>query len=193
MKDYVRFSMMMLLAQEIKERNISGEIAELGVFRGDFAKYLNQAFPDRKLYLFDTFEGFDPRDVDADLAGKYSEKAWFEEMKVFRFNSEGIALSKMKHRDQCVIRKGYFPETIPEEDLTYAFVSLDPDLYQPMLAGLRYFYPRLSEGGYIMIHDYNNGNTKGVRKAVADYERELGEPLRRVPLPDFCGSMILCK
>ena len=41
-----------------------GECAEAGVFEGDFAKWINQYFPDRKLYLFDTFEGFDMRDIE---------------------------------------------------------------------------------------------------------------------------------
>lgn len=33
-------------------------------FRGEFAKYIHRAFPHSKLYLFDTFEGFDQRDVE---------------------------------------------------------------------------------------------------------------------------------
>lgn len=32
-------------------------------FRGEFAKYIHRAFPHSKLYLFDTFEGFDQRGV----------------------------------------------------------------------------------------------------------------------------------
>ena len=33
---------------------------------------MSQAFPDRKLYLFDTFEGFDRRDVDLDKEKGFS-------------------------------------------------------------------------------------------------------------------------
>ncbi|MDR3334041.1 MAG: TylF/MycF family methyltransferase [Treponema sp.] len=57
--DHVRHSSLRLITEEIRERNIEGAVAELGVFKGDFAKRLNIAFPDRKLYLFDTFDGFD--------------------------------------------------------------------------------------------------------------------------------------
>ena len=46
-------------------KNTKLSVAEGGVFRGDFAKYINKVFPDSKLYLFDTFEGFDSRDVDS--------------------------------------------------------------------------------------------------------------------------------
>lgn len=46
---------------EIKELN--GACAEAGGFEGDFAKYINEFFSNRILYLFDTFEGFDERDI----------------------------------------------------------------------------------------------------------------------------------
>ena len=47
----------------IYENHIEGSVAECGVFRGDSAKYLNKFFPDRKLYLCDTFEGFQADDL----------------------------------------------------------------------------------------------------------------------------------
>lgn len=46
-------------ASIIYSNNISGCVAEVGVFQGEFASVINKNFPDRKLYLFDTFEGFD--------------------------------------------------------------------------------------------------------------------------------------
>jgi hypothetical protein len=61
--DYVRYSSLELVAREIYENKISGNVAELGVYQGGFAQYINQIFPDRKLYLFDTFEGFNESDV----------------------------------------------------------------------------------------------------------------------------------
>jgi O-methyltransferase len=70
-------------------------------------------------------------------------------------------------------------------------VSLDVDLYKPTLAGLEYFYPRLSVGGCIFIHDYNNRRFKGVRKAVEEFTDATGATL--VQLPDFAGTAILSK
>ena len=66
--DYFRYSSLELAAKEINENIISKgrkeNIAELGVWQGDFAQYINQLFPNQKLYLFDTFEGFDKRNFD---------------------------------------------------------------------------------------------------------------------------------
>lgn len=51
---------------------VSGACAELGVFRGDTAAIINKVFSDRKLYLFDTFEGFDKNDIKLEQDNKYS-------------------------------------------------------------------------------------------------------------------------
>ena len=91
------------------------------------------------------------------------------------------------------MRKGFFPETARGlEDERYAFVSMDPDLYDPVLSGLDYFYPRLSPGGCIVLHDYNNEQFMGVKKAVEDYEKIHGR-LNIVPLGDFHGSCVIMK
>ena len=51
------------MAQLLQENNIVGCVAEGGVFQGEFAKEINRVFPESTLYLFDTFTGFDARDV----------------------------------------------------------------------------------------------------------------------------------
>src|SRR5262245_47355138 len=60
--DYNRYSSLELCAYEIINNGVPGNIAELGVYQGVFASKLNEVFPDRKLYLFDTFQGFSSKD-----------------------------------------------------------------------------------------------------------------------------------
>ncbi|MBO6178027.1 MAG: hypothetical protein J6O04_02490 [Selenomonadaceae bacterium] len=66
---------------------------------------------------------------------------------------------------------GVFPDTIQDSDKKekYAFVSLDPDLYAPILAGLEYFVPRLVPGGEIFVHDYFSAEDPGVKRAVSEF------------------------
>src|SRR3989338_5554484 len=71
--DYIRLATLELCAFEVTNKNIPGSVAELGVYRGDFAKKINEAFPDRKLYLFDTFAGFNTGDVEFDKNKGYSD------------------------------------------------------------------------------------------------------------------------
>ena len=52
----MQLGMTQFMSQEVYRQNIEGAIAELGVFRGFNASVMNHFFPDRKLYLFDTFD-----------------------------------------------------------------------------------------------------------------------------------------
>lgn len=56
------------LARRLKGLRICGSVAELGCYKGDMSWQLNILMPDRKLYLFDTLEGFDARDVAKEQA-----------------------------------------------------------------------------------------------------------------------------
>jgi len=73
------------------------------------------------------------------------------------------------------------------------FVSIDVDMEQPVYDGLKFFYPRLQQGGYIFIHDYNSAYLVGVKKAVLRYELDLGTKLNKVPIADRAGTLVIVK
>lgn len=184
--DYVRLATLELLAFEIQQKKLIGDVAEVGVFRGDFARHINLNFPERNFYLFDTFEGFDDRDINVEMSKKYSKGD-----QNFSQTSVEVALAKMKYPLKCIIKKGYCPATAQDLNANFVFVSIDVDLYQPILEGLKYFYPRLIKGGYIFIHDFNNDEYPGVRKAVEEYCTENG--LNFLPIPDAAGTVVIMK
>ncbi len=146
----------------IDYRCVPGNVAELGVYHGDFAKEINRNFPERTLYLFDTFEGFRARDIEADYVPNTVQGE-------FGDTTVELCLSKMAFRDKCVVKKGWFPDTAKGIDDTFAFVSLDADLYAPILEGLKFFVPRLEKGGYIFVHDFFSPYYHGAKKAVYEY------------------------
>jgi O-methyltransferase len=198
--DYCRGRALELAREEIG--NLPGNVAEVGVGFGHFARLINYCFPDRKLFLYDTFGGFDKRDVDFDL-GKDFVKGAFRDgflsqaaRKTTRkedFPDPAVIQEKCPHPERLVFRKGYFPETAaPDGEEKFSFVSLDTDLYQPIYAGLEFFYPRLHEGGVIFVHDYNNWAWTGVKHAVHDIEKVLG-PFKKMPLPDAYGTLVIMK
>jgi O-methyltransferase len=184
--DYVRLSTLELVSYEINRNKIEGSVAELGVYRGKFARYINRYFPDRKLYLFDTFQGFDETDIKAELKNTYSSGE-----QDFSNTSVKHVLSIMPFPDQCIIKQGYFPDTARGLNEQFVFVNIDADLYEPIYNGLQFFYPRLKKGGYIFVHDYNNDAYKGAREAVEKFCRE--NDLNKLPLPDSCGTAVLMK
>jgi O-methyltransferase len=184
--DYVRVSSLELVANEIYEKNISGNTAELGVFKGDFSSKINSSFPDRKLYLFDTFEGFDKRDILKEV-----EQGFSDGKQDFSNTSVDNVLSKMSNPSLCIVKKGFFPQTAESLEDTFAFVSIDTDLFEPIYQGLKYFYPRLSKGGFIFIHDYNNNEYTGAKVAVRKYCEE--NELSFFPMSDNWGSVAITK
>ena len=186
--DYVRCSSLELVAREIYENKIQGNVAELGVFQGDFAKYINQIFPDKKLYLFDTFEGFAEEDVKFEKMNKYD---FPDRADSFCITSVKMVLKKMKYRENCIVKKGYFPETAQDVDDTFSFVNIDVDLSEPTYNGLCWFYPRLEKGGYIFVHDFNSKAWTGAKVGVKKFAEEYGIPY--FPLSDAAGSVVFMK
>ncbi|GCD09003.1 TylF/MycF/NovP-related O-methyltransferase [Clostridium tagluense] len=176
-----------LVCIEIKEKKIKGNVAELGVFRGDFSKKINRIFSDRTLYLFDTFQGFDEKDVELEIDNGYSNAV----KGTFSDTSEMIVLNKMLYKDKCIIKKGYFPDSLNGLEDMFVFVSIDVDLYKPTYEGLQYFYNRLVKGGYIFIHDYNNLGYSGVKEAVKMFCKENDAVY--FPLSDCHGSVVITK
>lgn len=150
----------------IKERNIPGAMAEVGVYKGDFCKYFNRFLPERKLYLFDTFSGFDSARENVSVA----------DSKLFKDTSVDIVLGKMRSPQNCIVRKGYFPDSARGIDDSFSLVSIDCDLLNSITAGLEFFYPRLVTGGYIFIHDFGSYHFQDVDKAIFEFCKKYKVP-----------------
>ena len=180
--DYVRVRTLEALCRELDD--VPGAAAELGVYRGGFARCLNALLPERTLYLFDTFEGFDAVEAKDEAAGF---------VQAHRNTGADRVLRLMPHPEKVIIRQGLFPASIGGLEERFALVSLDVDLEGSTLAGLRWFYPRLNPGGYILLHDYNSPRLPGVKRALRCYEAELGGRLPAVPLCDGNGTLVLCR
>ncbi|OAA92841.1 TylF/MycF/NovP-related O-methyltransferase [Clostridium coskatii] len=183
----IRLAVLKLIAREVEQRNIQGDVAELGVYKGKFAAEINALFPKRNIYLFDTFEGFDERDIEIEKKNEFSRS------EIGKFNDTSIDMvsSRLPYKEQAIFKNGYFPDTAHGIDVNFAVVSLDADLYQPIYEGLKFFYPRMSVGGYMIIHDYNNTQFSGVREAVQQFCRE--ENVFVVPICDLHGTAVIVK
>lgn len=178
--DYVRLATLELLCRQLK--NVPGAAAELGVYKGFFARCINQLLPERSLYLFDSFEGFSPETCAAE-----SFQAAHANTAVDR------VFAIMPHPETVIVKPGFFPDSLDGLDAQFCLVSLDVDFAQPTLDGLRYFWPRLSSGGYLMLHDWGSGKLPGVAEALKRYETEIGSAIPSIPLCDVGGTLVLCK
>ena len=178
--DYVRLATLELLCRRLE--TVPGAAAELGVYRGFFARCINQLMPQRNLYLFDSFEGF-AEDANASYAFQAAHKNTAVEK----------VLSIMPYPETVTVKPGFFPESLDGLEERFCLVSLDVDFYQTTLEGLRYFWPRLEQGGYLMLHDWGSPSLPGVAEALTCYEKEIGRQITSMPLCDVGGTLVLCK
>ncbi len=185
-KDKGRFMNLWLQINRIKKDKIPGSFAELGVYQGETAHVIHHCDPEREFYLFDTFTGFTGNDLQEEIgeASTYTTR-----------NFADTTIDKVKRtidgNDNLVFVQGYFPDSAKGlKNKNYAFVNIDADLYKPILAGLRYFYPLLSSGGVILVHDYNQ-KWPGAMKAVDEFVRTIPEVI--IPVPDSDNTIMIIK
>lgn len=166
---------------------VDGSFAELGVYKGHSAAVLGwfARRHARRLYLLDTFAGFAQEELETTL----SDNARV----AFRDTSLEVAQATVGLSDGFRWLVGTFPASLTPEiqDDRFAFVSIDCDLYEPISAGLRFFWPRLRPGGMIFVHDYSSGHWPGATRAVDEFADRSG--IARVLLPDKSGSVVLAK
>jgi len=144
------------------QSRLEGEMAEVGVYQGGSAKLICEAKENKKLHLFDTFEGL-PHVSEIDT--HFGTKFWND--KQFNITSEEIVKKFLSCYNNVYIYKGKFPETSePVTKSKFSFVHLDVDLYESTLSCLKFFYPRLINGGIILTHDFH---TKGVNTAFKEF------------------------
>lgn len=141
--------------------------------------------------MFDTFEGFDEKDLEVEhsFENKIFNESASNSTEAFSTTSEGIVMSKVQNLERVVVKKGIFPDTAEGIDEKFLFVSLDMDLYKPMLSGLEFFYPKMVKGGVIVCHDYYSDKYSGVKRAVSEFEEN--NDLAVIPVGDGYSYAII--
>jgi O-methyltransferase len=149
------------------DNNIDGDVVELGCFVGESSKYLMKTLietkSDKKLYVYDSFEGL------PDLSKWEINTGWKPRTLV---TNEDVLTSNFINNDlpTPIITKGWFcdiPENRLPEKISFAF--LDGDFYDSIYDSLVKVYDRVVDGGYIFFHDYKRNDLPGVEAAIKDF------------------------
>jgi O-methyltransferase len=172
-----------LACRHVVLNNIPGDFVECGVWRAGqsivAAKTLQFFHSDKRLWLYDTFEGMTaPSQYDVDYLGRVAENkegskcrtiqndwvyADLEEAKrnINEFNVDAKLLSFIVgDLSKTLTEKDQIPEKI-------SILRLDTDWYESTKKELEVLYPLLSPGGILIIDDY--GHWGGSKKAVDEY------------------------
>lgn len=188
----------------VVDAGIEGALVECGVWRGGSMMaaaltLMRLGHTERELYLFDTYTGM-PEPGAEDVASPYDgyspQKRWRREMRLGR-QWAGVPVDDVRARlestgyppERLHLVAGMVEDTVPARaPERIALLRLDTDWYASTKHELEQLYPRLAEGGVLIIDDY--GHYEGARQAVDEFFEAADQPvlLNRI---DFSGRLVI--
>jgi O-methyltransferase len=186
----------------VVQNKIEGDFVECGVWRGGSSMMialtlLKLGVTNRKIYLYDTFEGMsEPTENDVDFRGGDADSLLKKNVEN-KENSvwcladlqdvqNNMALTKYSLASIKFV-KGKVEDTIPKTiSDNIALLRLDTDWYESTAHELKYLYPKLLMKGVLIIDDY--GHWEGCRKAVDEYFEGNTLLLNRI---DYTGRIAI--
>ena len=155
--------------------HLPGAVVELGVFKGAslcrFAMLRNlyEIDTSRKIIGFDTFSGFPDTNYDDD---KYFTKLHNDISASITKEKLYESLEKRNLNNAVELIEGDITETVPNyikenPALKISLLNLDTDVYEPAVTALEYLFPRVCNGGVIIVDNY--GQVPGETKVVDEY------------------------
>lgn len=170
----------------IVRSGVPGAIVECGVWRGGSIMaiartLLELGVTDREIFMYDTFDRMpEPEPGDVDLGGRSVAEAIekadqnpalaylpFDEV---RSLIEGTGYPA----ERLHFVRGLVEETIPAQaPAVIALCRLDTDWYRSTAHEMEHLYPRIANGGVLLIDDY--GSFPGAKRAVDEYLDAAGE------------------
>ena len=185
----------------VAKAGISGDIVECGVWKGGSAMLVAMTLmkfgcTDRKIFLYDTFEGMsEPSLLDVDSEGKNAE-IFFNKTK--RDNGSNWCYSPLDEVKKNLLATGYpekniifvkgkvedtIPGILPEN---ICLLRLDTDWYDSTYHEMKHLFPILVKNGVLVLDDY--GYWQGARTAVDKYlyESKINILLNKI---DFSGRV----
>ena len=147
-------------------RSLDGIAAEVGVFNGGTAKLIAKTLRNKKIFLFDTFEGIPESDINIDLHKKGEFASSYMDVQEWMADCKNVE-----------IIKGIFPEPAKRQIYyhPYCFIHLDLDVYKSTLDSLNYFYDKLVRGGVLISDDYEWEGCPGVTKCINEFFEDKEE------------------
>lgn len=155
--------------------------AEIGVAEGYFsADILSWGVP--ILYMVDAWEHID----------QYGDAANAQEWHDKNYNDAIERVSK--YGKKAVILKGRSVEMAKKVRRKLGYVNIDCDhSYQGVKADIEAWWPKLSRGGVMSFHDYENPNY-GVKQAVTEFASKNGLEIHLLPedKQEDAGAYLIC-
>ena len=171
-----------LVALVDEARQVPGDFAEVGCYRGYTTAFLNrhldEVCPDRRYLAVDTFGGFTPASVATEVTAR-GKRADDRAFRKFTVNSRRLfeATMRLNGIRRVDILAGDVAAVVLPPSRRFCFGLIDVDLYAPSVAALNLLWPRLSPGGLLVVDDCQTDHVyDGSRQALEEFARTQGVP-----------------
>lgn len=181
-------TLMFTYEQAKKYANKEGVYVEAGVAAGAQIIAMACGAPNKTIYAFDSFEGIPlPSNRDDQMPGimflNERERKLLPDPGKQKLETTGATAVSLKDveshifnaigcREEIKYVKGWFEETTIGFKEDIAILRLDGDLYNSTYVCLKNLYPKVIDGGLVIIDDWE---LKGCREAVEDYFNEINK------------------
>lgn len=142
--------------------NINGDIIECGCWRGGFSIFLSHLFANKKIWVCDSFCGFQPISISK---YSYSNERHTQDFINSHAGPIGVPLENVVNNfkkfglddeKRVTFVPGYVQYTLPKIEPiidNIALLRIDVDSYSGTLECLDVLYAKVSSGGYIIFDD----------------------------------------
>lgn len=167
-----RLENVLYCVEQILKNGIQGDFIETGVWRGGstiFMRAILKAYDvhDKSVWVADSFEGLPVPNEQEYPVDKGDIHHTFDELKVTLDSVKNNFSKYDLLDDQVKFLKGWFKDTLPSAPIEkLSLVRLDGDMYESTMDAIVNLYPKLSDGGFLIVDDYCIDNCK---KAITDY------------------------
>ena len=156
---------------------VEGDTVECGVWHGAASHMIMRrtAGSGREHHMFDSWEGIsEPGEHD----GAYMQGRGKHHLSI----GEEVARRNLAEFQHGRFYRGWIPDRFDEvSSRRFCFVHLDVDLYEPTMATLEFFYPRMNRGGLMICDDSGLAKCPGARRAMEEFFASRSEPLIDLP------------
>lgn len=164
------------MVELLSKITVEGAVIEVGVYKGGSASYIVDVFPERRIYLADTFTGIPhtTHETDNDKDGPCHKVGFFHDTSI------DAIIEAFDGDKDITLLEGIFPDDFRRvlENETFAVVHLDCDMYQSYKDSLEFLYPRTVKGGIIIMDDYQIQTAPGATSAVDEFFKDRPESIR---------------
>ncbi len=173
-----RFLDLINLVKFTLKKNEIEDFAEIGCWRGHSSYVIScliKKYSKKKInfHIFDSFEGLSEKSKFDENLSKFSDNQLLKIRTQFKSDETFVKDKVLGDFNFINTYKGWIPEKFHIlENKKFSLVHIDVDLYEPTLESLKFFYPKLIDGGIIICDDYNSKVFDGAKKACDEYFKD---------------------